>query len=118
MIESFGPLAIFFIVAAIFPVVPLILGQFIAPKRPNSVKLQPYESGVETIGPTHVQFRNRYYLYALMFVIFDVEVMYLFALGVAFGNQGLTSLIKMVIFLAFLLVGLAYAWKKGALAWE
>ena len=118
MIESFGPLAIFFIVAAIFPIVPLILGQFIAPKRPNSVKLQPYESGVETIGPTHVQFRTRYYLYALMFVIFDVEVMYLFPWGVAFGNLGLTSLIKMLIFLAFLIVGLAYAWKKGALAWE
>src|SRR5918997_1747238 len=117
MLESFGPVAIFLIVAIVFPVVPLILSSFIAPKRPNSVKLQPYESGVETIGPTHVQFRTRYYLYALMFVIFDVEVMYLFPWGVAFGNLGLTSLIKMVIFPAFLLVGLASAWKKGALGW-
>ena len=118
MIESFGPLGIFFLVAAIFPVVPLILSQFIAPKRPNSVKSQPYESGVETIGPTHVQFRTRYYLYALMFVIFDVEVMNLFPWGVAFGTLGVASLIKMMIFLGFLLLGLAYAWKKGALAWE
>ncbi len=118
MLESYGPIALFFVVAAIFPAVPLVLAHFIAPHRPDRVKLSPYESGVETIGPTHVQFRTRYYLYALIFVIFDVEVMYLFPWGVAFGDLGLTSLIKMVIFIAFLLVGLAYAWKKGALSWE
>ena len=118
MLESFGPVAIFLVVAIIFPIIPLILSSFIRPKRPNPVKLQPYESGVETIGPTHIQFRTRYYLYALIFVIFDVEVMYLFPWGVAFNSLGLASLIKMVIFIAFLLVGLAYAWKKGALTWE
>ncbi|MCC6174723.1 MAG: NADH-quinone oxidoreductase subunit A [Chloroflexi bacterium] len=118
MVESFGPVAIFFIVAAIFPAVPLVLSYFIHPKRPNPVKLEPYESGVETIGPTHVQFRTRYYLYALIFVIFDVEVMYLFPWGVAFGQLGIASLIKMLVFIAFLLVGLAYAWRKGALTWE
>ena len=101
-----------------FPIVPLILSSFIHPKNPNRVKLQPYESGVETIGPTHIQFRTRYYLYALIFVIFDVEVMYLFPWGVAFNSLGVASLVKMVIFIAFLLVGLAYAWKKGALSWE
>ena len=118
MLESFGPIAIFMLVAVIFPIVPLILSAFIQTRRPNRVKLEPYESGVQTIGPTHVQFRTRYYLYALIFVIFDVEVMYLFPWGVAFGNLGIASLIKMVIFIAFLLVGLAYAWKKGALTWE
>ena len=118
MLESFGPIAIFVIVAVVFPIVPLVLSTFIQTKRPNSVKSQPYESGVETIGPTHIQFRTRYYLYALIFVIFDVEVMYLFTWGDAFGHLGVASLIKMVIFIAFLLIGLAYAWKKGALTWE
>ena len=110
MLESFGPVAIFLVVAVVFPIVPLILSSFIHPKNPNRVKLQPYESGVETIGPTHIQFRTRYYLYALIFVIFDVEVMYLFPWGVAFNSLGLASLIKMVIFIAFLLGALmAYA---------
>ena len=115
VLTTFVPIALFFVVAAVFGLVPLILARFLAPCRPSRVKLQPYESGVETIGPTHIQFRTRYYLYALIFVIFDVEVMYLFPWGVAFNSLGLASLIKMVIFIAFLLVGLAYAWKKGAL---
>ena len=118
MLESFGPVAIFVIVAAIFPVVPLILGSFIAPKKPDRVKLQPYESGMETIGPTHIQFRTRYYLYALIFVIFDVEAIYLFPWAVALDELGLFGLIEMAIFIGFLLVAFAYAWKKRALEWE
>jgi len=118
MVDSFGPIAIFFLVAVVFSFIPIILARFLAPHKPNSVKLQPYESGMRTIGPTHIQFRTRYYLYALIFVIFDVEVLYLFPWGVAFNQLGLFSLIKMGIFIAFLLLGLAYAWKKGALEWE
>jgi NADH-quinone oxidoreductase subunit A len=118
VLESFGPVAIFFVVAAIFPVVPLILGRFIAPRKPDRVKLQPYESGMETIGPTHVQFRTRYYLYALIFVIFDVEAIYLFPWAVAFDQLGLFALIEMAIFIGFLLVAFGYAWKKRALEWE
>ncbi len=118
MLESFGPVAIFFFVALIFPVVPLVLGRLIAPRKPDRVKLQPYESGMQTIGPTHVQFRTRYYLYALMFVIFDVEILYLFPWGVAFNQLGWFSLVKMGIFIGFLLLGLAYAWKKRALDWQ
>jgi NADH-quinone oxidoreductase subunit A len=118
VLESFGPVAIFFVVAAIFPVVPLILGRFIAPRKPDRVKLQPYESGMETIGPTHVQFRTRYYLYALIFVIFEVEAIYLFPWAVAFDQLGLFALIEMAIFIGFLLVGFGYAWKKRALEWE
>src|SRR5215203_4811815 len=113
MLESFGPVAIFLVVALVFPVIPLILSSFINPKNPNRVKLQPYESGVETIGPTHIQFRTRYYLYALIFVIFDVEVLFLFPWAVAFDQLGLFALIEMGIFVAFLLVGYAYAWRKG-----
>jgi NADH-quinone oxidoreductase subunit A len=118
MLESFGPVAIFMLVAAIFPVVPLILAQFIAPKKPDRVKLQPYESGMETIGPTNIQFRTRYYLFALIFVIFDVEAVYLFPWAVALDQLGLFALIEMGIFIAFLLVAFGYAWRKKALEWE
>ncbi len=118
MIESFGPVGLFFVIAAIFPIVPLILARFVAPSRPDRVKLSPYESGVETIGPTHVQFRTRYYLYALIFVIFDLEAIFLFPWAVAFDQLGLFALIEMAIFIAFLLVAFAYAWRKRALEWS
>ena len=122
MLESYGPIALFFIVAAVFPVVPLVLARFIAPRRPDRVKLSPYESGVETIGPTHVQFRTRYYLYALVFVIFDVEAIFLFPWAVVFTDanpQFMTFLLlEMGIFIAFLLVAFAYAWRKRALDWQ
>ena len=117
MLSTFGPIALFFVVAAIFPAVPLILSRLIAPRRPDRVKLSPYESGVETIGPTHIQFRTRYYLYALIFVIFDVEAIFLFPWAVAFNKLGLFALIEMAIFIAFLLVAFAYAWRKRALEW-
>jgi NADH-quinone oxidoreductase subunit A len=117
LIESFGPVAVFFVVAAIFPLVPLVLARFLAPHRPDRVKLSPYESGVETIGPTHVQFRTRYYLYALIFVIFDVEAIFLYPWAVAFDQLGLFALVEMTIFIAMLLVGYAYAWRKRALDW-
>jgi NADH-quinone oxidoreductase subunit A len=118
MLASYGPVALFVLVAAIFPVLPLLVGYFLAPRRPNAVKLQAYESGIKTIGPTHIQFRTRYYLLALIFVVFDVEAIFLFPWAVAFPELGLFALIEMAIFIAFLLVGFAYAWKKGALEWE
>jgi NADH-quinone oxidoreductase subunit A len=117
VLTTFVPIALFFVVAAVFGLVPLILARFLAPYRPSRVKLEPYESGVQTIGPTHVQFRTRYYMYALVFVIFDVEAVFLFPWAVAYGKLGLFALIEMAIFIALLVVGLAYAWKKGALEW-
>jgi NADH-quinone oxidoreductase subunit A len=121
MLESFGPIALFFIVATIFPVVPLVLARFIAPRRPDRIKLSPYESGVETIGPTHVQFRTRFYLYALVFVIFDVEAIFLFPWAVVFADADprfmMFLLAEMGVFIAFLLVAFAYAWRKRALDW-
>ena len=118
MLQTFGPIAIFLIVAAVFPIVPLVLARFIAPHRPDRVKLSPYESGVETIGPTHIQFRTRYYLYALVFVIFDVEAIFLYPWAVAYSSLGLYALVEMAIFIGFLLVAFAYAWRKGALEWS
>ena len=98
--------ALFLIVAVVFPVVPLFLSRFIAPHRPNKVKLEPYESGMETIGPTHVQFPIRYYLYALIFVIFDVEVIYLFPWALVYDKLPVIAAAEMAVFIVLLLVGL------------
>ena len=118
MLSSFGPVALFLIVAVVFPIVPLVLSRFIAPNKPNPVKLEPYESGMPTIGPTHVQFPIRYYLYGLMFVIFDVEVIYLFPWALVYDKLPLVAAIEMGVFILLLLVGLAYAWRKRAFDWQ
>ena len=118
MLSTFGPIALFLIVAVIFPVIPLVLTRFVAPRRPNPVKLEPYESGMPTIGETHVQFPIRYYLYALMFVIFDVEVIYLFPWALVYDKLPLVAAIEMAVFIFLLLVGLAYAWRKRAFEWQ
>jgi NADH-quinone oxidoreductase subunit A len=118
VLSSFGPVALFLIVAVVFPIIPLVLSRFIAPNKPNPVKLEPYESGMPTIGPTHVQFPIRYYLYALMFVIFDVEVIYLFPWALVYDKLPLVAAIEMGVFILLLLVGLAYAWRKRAFDWQ
>lgn len=118
MLTSWAPVALFLVIALIFPVVPLLISRLIAPKRPNPVKLKPYESGVETIGPTHIQFQSRYYLYALIFVIFDVEAVFLFPWAVAYFDLGLPALVVALIFILLILEGFVYAWKKGALEWR
>ena len=119
VLGTFGPIALFLVVAVIFPVVPLFLSRFLAPHRPpNSVKLDPYESGMETIGPTHVQFPIRYYLYALIFVIFDVEIIFLFPWALVYDKLPVIAAIEMGVFILLLLVGLAYAWRKRAFEWQ
>ena len=118
MLSSFGPVALFLVVAVVFPIVPLIIARLLGPHRPNRVKLEPYESGMETIGPTQIQFPIRYYLYALIFVIFDVEALYLFPWAVAYGSLGWVAAIEIAIFVVMLLVGFAYAWRKRAFEWQ
>ena len=103
-------------------VAPLILARFVAPKKPGQSKQAPYECGLESTGDPWVQFRVQYYIYALLFVIFDVEVVFIYPWAVVW--RGLTPLlgpvvlVEMVVFLAILGVGLVYAWKKGVLEWE
>ena len=118
MLSTYGPIGLFLVVAVIFPIIPLILSRFVAPNKPNPVKLEPYESGIPTIGPTHVQFPIRYYLYALMFVIFDVEVIYLFPWALVYDKLPIVAAVEMAIFISLLVVGLAYAWRKRAFEWQ
>src|SRR5919202_343087 len=118
MLDSFGPVLLFLGVAVAFAVIPLLIARLVTPHNPNSVKLEPYECGVETIGESHVQFNARFYLYALIFAIFDVESIFIFPWAVAYGGLGLFSLLGMVIFILILLLGCAYAWRKRALEWR
>ena len=94
------------------------LSDLISPKSDNPQKREPYESGMTTIGPTWVQFKVGYYLFAILFLIFDVEVAFLVPWAVVFGDLGTVALVEIIIFLFILGLGLAYAWKKGALKWE
>ncbi|MPZ15044.1 MAG: NADH-quinone oxidoreductase subunit A [Chloroflexi bacterium] len=117
MVASFGPVALAAVIATVFGLLPLAISALLAPRRPNVVKNSPYECGVETIGPTNVQFKSHFYLYALIFVIFDVEALFLFPWAVTYTQLGLYALIEVGIFIGLLLVGYAYAWRKGALEW-
>ncbi len=118
MLDSFGPVLLFLLVAIAFALAPLIMARLIIPHHPDRVKLSPYECGVETIGESHVQFNTRFYLYALIFAIFDVEAIFIFPWAVAFGGLGLFALLEMAVFIVILLVGYAYAWRKRALEWQ
>ena len=105
------------LVAIVFAVLPLIVVRIIAPRKRSLAKGDTYECGVRTYGETWVRFRIQYYIYALMFVVFDIEVVFLFPWAVSYAGLGTFALVEMVVFLLILLVGLVYAWAKGVLRW-
>jgi NADH-quinone oxidoreductase subunit A len=117
VLANYAFIGLFFIAAASFPILPLVAAFFLRPKRPTQIKLDTYECGLEAIGDIWVQFKVQYYLYALAFVVFDIEVVFLFPWAVAYNQLGLFALVEMGIFLLILVSGLVYAWKKGALEW-
>ena len=95
----------------------MVWAYFLRPKKPTPIKTATYECGLETTGETWVQFKAQYYLYALVFVVFDVEAVFLYPWAVAYNRLGLYALAEMAVFLAILVLGLAYAWRKKALSW-
>lgn len=111
-------LGIFFLAAMVVPLLPIVLARFVAPKRPGRVKQQPYECGMQTEGDAWVQFRMQYYIFAILFVVFDVEALFLFPWAVIFRRAGLAGLAAMGTFLGVLALGLVYAWQTGALEWD
>ena len=117
-LQQYSFVGLLTVVAVILAVAPLVLARFIAPKKPGQSKQAPYECGLESQGDSWVQFRVQYYVYALLFVIFDVEVIFLYPWALVWKPLGLIAMVEMVIFLAILGVGLAYAWKKGVLEWH
>lgn len=105
------------IVAIAFPIVILLVSYLLHPKYKTPVKLDTYECGLETQGETWVQFKISYFMYALVFLAFDVETIFLYPWAVQFRALGLFAMIEMFIFIAILLIGFWYAWKEGALEW-
>ena len=96
----------------------MVIGHFLGPRRPDPIKNQTYESGVETIGDTWVQFRAQYYLIGLIFLIFDVEVIFLYPIAIAYQNLSFFSVLAAVTFVLILILGLFLEWRKGALEWD
>jgi NADH:ubiquinone oxidoreductase subunit 3 (subunit A) len=112
-------IGIFLLVAPVFPALAAFLvPRLIAPRKPNPLKLETYECGIETYGDTWVQFKAQYYIFALIFLIFDVEIVFLYPWAVAFDALPLFAVIEGVIFILLLAVGLVYTWRKGTLEWQ
>jgi NADH:ubiquinone oxidoreductase subunit 3 (subunit A) len=111
-------IGILFLGAMAFALAAMIMSRILQPHRPYPEKLETYECGMETQGPTWVQFRVSYFLYALIFLIFDVEAIFLIPWVVKFKELGLPALIAMFMFLIILIIGFIYDWKEGALDWE
>jgi NADH-quinone oxidoreductase subunit A len=116
--NNYVVVAIFIALGILLPVVALTVGRLLRPNKPTDPKRTTYESGNEPVGEGQVRFNIRYYLFALMFVIFDVETVFLYPWAVAYNKLGLFVLVEMFIFAAMLLVGLLYAWKKKVLKWN
>ena len=117
-INNYVIVAIFVALGIFLPVAALGIGRLLRPNKPTEMKKTTYESGNEPVGVGQIRFNIRYYLFALMFVIFDVETVFLYPWAVAYKHLGLFALVEMLIFVALLLVGLIYAWKKKVLKWN
>ena len=117
MLSAYIPIAIFVLVATGFAIFTLVFTSLIHPSKYNKVKLEPYECGIEPATDARDRYSIRYYLVAMLFVIFDVETVFMFPWAVIFDELLLFGLIEMVVFIFILVVGYFYAWRKGALEW-
>ena len=118
MLENYFPILVFIAVGLVVGVGPMIAGFVLAPHRPDSEKLSPYECGFEAFEDARMKFDLRYYLVAILFILFDLEIAFLFPWAVTLNEIGSLGFWSMMIFLALLVVGFLYEWKKGALEWE
>ena len=118
MLENYLPLLIFLVLGVLFGGVPIMASYLLGPKRPDEEKLSPYECGFEAFEDSRMRFDVRFYLVAILFIIFDLEIAFLFPWGVVLEDLGWFGFWGMVVFLGILVVGFVYEWKKGALEWE
>lgn len=118
MLTDFGRIFVFFIIGAIFVAGGLVTAWLVRPKRGYPNKLTSYECGEEPVGNSWVKFNIRFYVVALIFLIFDVEIVFLFPWAVVFQKLGMYALLEMCVFIAVLMVGYAYVWVKGDLDWD
>ena len=108
---------LFVIVGMIIPIAALLVARLLAPRKPNAIKQSTYECGIETVGDNWVQFKAQYYIFGLVFLVFDVETVFLFPWAVALNKLPLFAVFEGIIFILILLAGLVYAWRKGMLEW-
>ena len=118
MLDHWLYIGLFFVVSLGLPAVAIFMASVLAPKKPTALKNSIYECGVETVGDSRIQFRVQYYIFALFFLVFDVESVFLFPWAVAYNQLTFFAVIEGVIFALILVGGLVYAWKKGALEWK
>lgn len=118
MVENYFPILVFIILGVAFGAVALLAGYIVSPKRPNEEKLSPYECGFAAFEDARLPFDVRYYLVAILFIIFDLETAFLFPWATVLREIGWFGFISMIIFLSLLVVGFIVEWKKGALEWE
>ena len=118
MLDQYIPIAIFLLVSTALAILLIAIGVIFGPRRQNPRKAQPYESGVIPFGQAQRRFPVHFYLVAVLFILFDVEVIFFFPWAVMFRALGVFGLIEMLVFIAILLVGYVYVWKKGALEWD
>ena len=110
-------IGIFLVIGLIVPIVPLVFSRLVAPRKPNPIKQSTYECGIETVGDSWVQFKAQYYIFALVFLVFDVETVFLFPWALSLKQMPLFVVLEGVLFIAILVAGLVYAWRKGMLEW-
>jgi len=118
MIGAYLPILLLIVFAIIFGIGALLLSSLIGPKKPSPLKLTPYECGCEPVGSARERFSVKFYLIAMLFILFDIEAVFLYPWSILFKRLGIFGLVEMGVFIAILLVGYVYIWKKGALEWE
>jgi len=118
MLENYFPVLLFIMVGLAIGVIPLLLGWILGPNRPDEAKLSPYECGFEAFEDARMKFDVRYYLVAILFILFDLEIAFLFPWAIVLKEIGMFGFVSMMIFLSILVFGFIYEWKKGALEWE
>jgi len=118
MLAEYFPILLFMLVGLVVGVAPLVLGKLLGPNRPDPEKLSPYECGFEAFEDARMKFDVRYYLVAILFILFDLEIAFLFPWAAVINDIGFAGFLSMMVFLAILTVGFVYEWMKGALEWE
>ena len=118
MLNGYWPILLFLIVAGGIGVALIVVGWLAGPHHPSAEKYAPYECGFEAFEGTRMKFDVRYYLVAILFIVFDLEIAFVFPWAVVFRELGVFGLVEMGVFLALLVIGFVYVWKKGALEWE
>jgi NADH-quinone oxidoreductase subunit A len=118
MPSEYIPILLFIVIATGFAVFTIVFARLVSAEKPNAVKLEPYECGIEAQGDARDRYSIRYYLIAMLFVIFDIETIFMFPWAVTLDTLAWFGLIEMLVFIFILVVGYLYAWRKGALEWQ